>query len=228
MGLFDYYQRIKWGKIARSTPLAELYSSPSVSLNEKVQDIDWLVVDCEMTGLDPAKNSLLSIGWVSIRQGEIDYASRRHILLHSQDNVGDSAIIHGLLDRQIAGASSASKALSVLSAELANSVAVFHHAHLDVAFLQRASMTVFRCPVRFQYVDTLAIEKRRLDRQGKLGRLQLAACRERYGLPAALEHNAMTDAIATAELFLAQLAYAQNKTLCLRDLNARSTASLGG
>lgn len=222
MGLFDFYPRLRWGKIASATPMSALYSAPSIAQKTKVQDTNWLVIDCEMTGLDPAKNSLLSIGWVCIRRGAIDYSSRRHLLLHSQDNVGESAIIHGLLDRQIAGASSAAKALSVLSAELAGAVAVFHHAHLDIAFLQRAAMSVFRCPARFQYADTLAIEKRRLERQGKMGGLQLAVCRERYGLPAALEHNAMTDAIATAELFLAQIAYAQNKALCLRDLQVRS------
>jgi DNA polymerase-3 subunit epsilon len=37
--------------------------------------------------------------------------------------------------------------------------------------------------------------------------LRLAQCRERYGLVTGQQHNALADAVATAELFLAQASY---------------------
>jgi len=41
----------------------------------------------------------------------------------------------------------------------------------------------------------------------KVGSLRLTDCRSRYSLPAYHNHNALTDALATAELLIAQLQY---------------------
>lgn len=41
----------------------------------------------------------------------------------------------------------------------------------------------------------------------KLGSLRLSDTRERYSLPLYQNHNALTDALATAELLQAQLSY---------------------
>ena len=61
-------------------------------------------------------------------------------------------------------------------------------------------------------VDTLTIEHQRHSRTGgvgvtEAGALRLGAARERYGLPRYPAHDALTDAIAAAELFLAQVAH---------------------
>jgi len=57
-------------------------------------------------------------------------------------------------------------------------------------------------------VDTLALAHRSCVRQGRepvRGSLRLAALRERYNLPAYASHDSLVDAIAAAELFLAQM-----------------------
>lgn len=205
MALSRWLKRLRWRRKIASGPLRTLYEQPAVSTRASFSKCKWLVLDCEMTGLSPSQDAILSIGWVLINDGFIEYASGRHVLCHASENVGDSVTIHGLSDRQIAGASSISQALSLLAKDLNGAVAVFHHAHLDLAFLQRAAMACFSCPLPFQYVDTMAIEKRRLDRQGKAGSLQLSLCRDRYGLPHSHAHNALSDAMATAELLCAQV-----------------------
>ncbi len=205
------YARWKWGKAAARTPFKGLYQRTLPKLRKSCAEQDFLVVDCEMSGLNPARDSLLSIGWVRIRQMQIDYGSRRHVLMHSPQAVGDSVVIHGLSDQQLAGAASASKALSLLAHQAEDTVLVFHHAVLDLAFLQRCARQTFACPMPLAYVDTMLIEKRRLDRQGKSASLQLNLCRDRYGLPPAFAHNAMSDAVATAELFLAQCAHLKTR-----------------
>lgn len=175
-----------------------------------------------MSGLDPKSKSLLSIGWVRVSKGKIDYASRKHLLIHSDQSVGDSIHIHGLCDQRLAGASSVSSVLGVLAKHAKGAVLVFHHAVLDIAFIQRAAQHSFACPLLFSYIDTMQIEHKRLERSGQTGPLQLAACRERYALPAAFQHNAMFDAIATAELFLAQCAYlTRGRSLSLSMLSPR-------
>ena len=206
MALSRFFKRLRWRKkIAASGPLSTLYSQTAWPSRTPFSELKVLAVDCEMTGLNPKQDALLSIGWVVIRNGFIEYSSGRHVLCHATENVGESVTIHGLSDRQIAGASSVSQALSLLLKDLSDSVAVFHHAHLDIEFLQRAAISTFGCPLSFQYIDTMAIEKRRLDRQGKAGSLQLGLCRDRYILPHSHAHNALSDAIATAELLIAQV-----------------------
>ena len=58
-------------------------------------------------------------------------------------------------------------------------------------------------------IDTQAIAKRTLERRDQTFRpqeLRLAALRRRHHLPRYRLHNALSDALAAAELFLAQLA----------------------
>ncbi|KZY84595.1 hypothetical protein A3741_29305, partial [Oleiphilus sp. HI0069] len=196
-----------WYRQAQRTPIAELYAQPSLSGGTKVIDQDFLVVDCEMSGLDPKSNELLSLGWVRVKNVRIDYATRKHLLVHSKQTVGESIQIHGLCDQRLAGASSVSMALGLLAKHAEGAVLVFHHAVLDIAFIQRAAFNCFACPLLFSYIDTMQIEQGRLARSGQSAPLQLASCRDRYGLPAAFQHNAMFDAVATAELFLAQYSH---------------------
>ena len=140
-----------------------------------------------------------------IENGKIVNSSSKHLLIHADRGAGESTRIHGLHDSNLAGANSVAKVLMLLAKQIVNVQLIFHHAPLDVKFLQRASKEVFRCPLLFTYFDTMEIEKRRLNLQGKQGGLQLQQCRERYGLQKVTQHNAEADALATAELFLAQV-----------------------
>jgi DNA polymerase-3 subunit epsilon len=92
-------------------------------------------------------------------------------------------------------------------AAAAGAVLVFHNAALDLAYLNRSSERYFSAPLLLPTVDTLALEHARLSRQGRVvkpGDLRLHACRNRYNLPAYPVHNALSDALATAELLIAQ------------------------
>lgn len=201
------WKRSRFCQLARSPELKHLYSLPPLVLSKRYLDSRFLVVDCEMSGLEPDRHQLLSIGWVVIEQGKIKNNTARHYLLHSLQGVGDSARIHGLKDSQIGGAKSPATALTLLLKQMADTVLVFHNAVLDVAFLQHAARDVFQCPLLVNCIDTLQLEKQRLNLQGKTASLRLVDARKRYGLAEASQHNAMFDAIATAELFLAQASY---------------------
>lgn len=213
------WQKWRWAGAASRTPFNALYQTNLPSLNTLMTAQEFVVLDCEMSGLNSEKNDLLSLGWVRVKQGRIDYGSRRHLLVHATGCVGDSIKIHGLCNRQIAGAASPSRALALLAQQIENAVLVFHHAVLDIAFLRNSALDSFGCPMTFPYVDTMKIEQKRLERQSRSASLQLSLCRDRYGLPPAFQHNAMFDAVATAELFVAQCAYlARGTDLQLKSL----------
>ena len=212
-------KRWRYSERAKGTPLQSLYELAPVQSSRKILDTRFLVLDCEMSGLDFASDRLLSIGWVAIEHGRIINASAKHLLIQSVEGAGDSSRIHGLHDSSLAGANSIAAVLMLLIKQVPDTVLVFHHAGLDIRFIQKAMLANFRCPILFPYVDTMQIERRRLKLQGKTSGLRLAQCRERYGLVSGGQHNALADAQATAELFLAQLSYiGKPQNLKLSDL----------
>ena len=214
------YQHWRYQEKAALTPLQPLYEQPVIPSSQLFSDTRFLVLDAEMSGLDPKKSQLLSIGWVMIENGRIVNATAKHLLIHADRGAGDSSKIHGLFDSSLAGATSAAAVLMLLMKQIPGSVLVFHHASLDMRFLQKATIENFRCPLLFSYVDTMAIEKRRMHLQGKSMGLRLAQCRDRYGLQSGSQHDALADAQATAELFLAQASYLGNpKKLKLSDIS---------
>ncbi len=222
--LQGWLKKWRWSHQAAKSILAPLYRDQLPSPSTLLMETRFLAVDCEMTGLSPDKDSLLSIGWVEINGDCIELASAQHFLIYSTTSVAKTASIHGLRDHQVAGAASVSRALTALATQAKGKVLVFHHAPLDLAFLQRAAIKILGCPLYLPYVDTMEIEKRRLALQNRSDSLQLNLCRDRYGLPTALQHNALSDARATAELLIAQCAQLHAaKPLTLSDLYIKCT-----
>lgn len=214
----------KWLSAAKKTVFSPLYHEAFPTGSQSIRNTTFLAVDCEMTGLDPKKDSLLSIGWIEISNHRVKLSSANHMLVYAENSVGASAKIHGLRDNQLAGAASIGKVLSIFTRDACGKILIFHHAHLDLAFLQKAALETIGCPLLFPYIDTLQIEKSRLAMQNRSDSLQLNLCRQRYNLPPAFEHNALDDARATAELFLAQTASMNPKTdLQLKDLELSCT-----
>ena len=216
------YQLQRFRKKASGTPVQPLYEQPFIKSSEPLMSTRFLVLDCEMSGLDVNSAQLLSLGWVMIEHGRIVNASGKHLLIHAESGAGDSSRIHGLLDSSIAGARSGAAVLMLLIKQMHGAVLVFHHAPLDIRFLQKAAIENFRCPLLFPYIDTMEIEKQRMHIQGKTMGLRLSQCRERYGLDSTRQHNALADAQATAELFLAQASYLEKgHNLKLSELHIR-------
>jgi len=214
------YQHWRFHQKAAATPLQPLYKNPIIQPSQLFSATRFLVLDAEMSGLSSKKDQLLSVGWVVIENGRIVNASAKHVLIHADRGAGESSKIHGLRDSNLAGATSVAAVLMLLMKQIPGAVLVFHHASLDMRFLQKATIENFRCPLLFSYVDTMTIEKKRMHLQGKSMGLRLAQCCERYGLPVGSQHDALADAQATAELFLAQVSYmGKQETLSLADLS---------
>lgn len=205
-----------WHRRAAGPALRALWSAPLPARGALCGELPWLAVDLETTGLDARCDSIISIGWVAIDGGAVRLDSARRHLLRSANGVGQSAAIHGIRDAELAGAEPLEVALAALLAAARGRVLVFHHAALDLAFLDRACRAQHGAPLLCPAVDTLQLEWRRLHRPGKpleRGALRLHACRRRYGLPDYPAHDALTDALATAELLLAWIAQSGKPTL---------------
>lgn len=180
-----------------------------------VERTPMIAADLELTGLDPLKDHIISIGWTLIDGGRVQLGSNRHVLVTAAESVGESAAIHELTDSEVASGVRPGKALKKLFEAAAGRVWVFHHAALDVAFLQRACRQWAGFSPPFSVLDTMQIElglRKRRDQPLQRGDLQLGTLRSNYGLPRYTAHNALIDALATAELLLAIAARLNEKT----------------
>ncbi|MFT6927171.1 MAG: DNA polymerase-3 subunit epsilon [Psychromonas sp.] len=197
--------------LIKNSKLAALkahYEYLSKHLNRPISEIKLLALDIEMTGLDHKKDQMVSIGVIPIINARIQPQFAQYKLMKIQGSVGQSAVIHGVLDKDLADALPLEEVLQWLFEQCTDKVLVAHHAQLDLKFLQHSLAGSGTHPFSLLAIDTLIIEKERQLRKHqvlKTGSLRLNACRERYNLPIYNAHNALTDALACAELLLAQL-----------------------
>ena len=175
-------------------------------------DVDRLVntplisVDLELTGLDARHHQIISIGWTHVDNGRVSFSANRHILVSADQSVGHSAAVHELLDSDVARGVPLETGIQALFEAARGRVWLFHHAGLDVAFLQKACVSWAGVAPPFMVLDTLQMELEMRNRRGlpvHNGDLRLDKLRRSYNLPRYTAHNALIDACATAELLLA-------------------------
>lgn len=188
------------------------------------QEVPLLAIDLEMTGLDSTQDQILSIGVLPIVNGQLILAEAEHKLLKIDGSVGDSAVIHGIMDNHLDDAISPEEAMLWFLEKSKGKVLVAHHAPLDAKFIQQLMIQLFEESIPLAVIDTLVLERKRLLRQHEMiqeGALRLGACRARYHLPVYNAHNALVDALACGELLLAQSqAIGKPGSLSLNDMMA--------
>lgn len=198
--------------------LRDFYDVPRPAADTSLEHLPLLAVDIETTGLDPAKDRVLSIGWVPVNGGEIDLSGSGYELINTAgaDSVGHSATIHGLTDEELSWGTRPDVAVDRLLRALAGRALLAHYASIEREFLGALCREHYGSGLSVPVVDTFAIERRHMERMGTFPRgedLRLPRVRARYELPEYRSHNALTDALACAELYLAMKARAQASTL---------------
>jgi DNA polymerase-3 subunit epsilon len=193
-------------------PVRDYLSHPFPEEKQEIFDTVIVSMDFETTGLDTRKDDILSIGYVEMQHGAIRLASATHIYLEAQQAIPEaSAVIHRITDDMAADAGKPlSEIMTDLLGYLKGKVILAHHADIERTFLQKACNELWGFAPVFPMIDTLELARQWFDRRNmhfSPGELRLFNLRDRYGLPRYPAHNALTDALSTAELFLAQLDY---------------------
>lgn len=192
-----------------------------------VQDAPFVALDCETTGLNPQRDDIVSIGVVPFTSSGIACRKSEYWVLKPRQLREDSVVIHGITHSEIHRAPDLEKIFEDLLEVLAGKVVVAHCLDIERNFLHNALVQRLGEGVCFPMIDTMAIEaEQQRQHTGWLKRLmrshscsvRLADARQRYGLPMYQPHHALTDALATAELFLAQLAHHYSPALPVKAL----------
>lgn len=181
-------------------------------------------LDLETGGLNPKRDPILAVGMVPVRGGTIRIGESYRSLVRPERGSTirpESVQAHQLVGRELQGAPPLGRVLPEIESRLREGVLLVHGG-LDVAILQRDFERMRVAWPRPRVVDTMRLLVRNAQlRNPELTRdlmtLNLSRARSEYALPEYQAHDALTDAIATAELFLAVRAALGARTI--RDLH---------
>lgn len=218
-------KRIDWlsfvkehADVVEDPELRSFYQSQNFPHNLPINQSQFVALDFETTGLDSDNDEIVSVGLVPFDLNRIYWRQSKEWLVRPLGDLShDSVVIHGITDQQVSQAPLFSDILSEILEHLTGKIVVVHYRFIERDFLYNAVTAIKKEPLMFPVIDTLSIEADLLKRDWRCrlkqllfrqpASVRLPNCRERYGLPRYLMHSARIDALATAELFQAQVAH---------------------
>lgn len=202
---------------AENPAVKDFYYKGIVSGETPLEAVSFMAMDFETTGLNPDEDSIISIGMVPFSLQRVYCNNALYWVVRPNTPLSEESIlIHHIKHSEIQSAPRIERLLEPLLEKLSEHILVVHFQHIERLFLNKTLKEHLGEILEFPLIDTMEIEKNALKtRQGLVGRLlnkpvgavRLNNCRERYSLPHYQSHNALTDAQATAELFIAQVAH---------------------
>lgn len=201
---------------AKDKRLQAFFRAFEVTPDMPAADTPLIALDVETTGLDPRRHSIVSIGLVPFDLDRIRFSQRRHWLLKPNSPLEDRSVtLHHITHADLENAPDLDDVLEDILQTMAGRLPVVHYRAIERRFLESAIEFRLGESLIFPVVDTMGLEARfhRQSLGARVGRwlgrqprsLRLQDCRARYGLPGYAPHHAVIDALATAELFQAQI-----------------------
>ncbi len=216
---FDRRPQLSLAQQERLTIWQEL---PRVVLNSPVVESRYVVVDVETSGLNLLEDKLISIGAVAVVNGKIALGDSFYVVLQQRAaSEKGNILLHGIgTAEQLEGALPAEASLAFLE-YLGKSPLIAFHVTFDETMIRRAMGTYLGYSFKHSWLDLayvmpglnppLARRYRALD--DWIGH---------FGIRIDVRHNALADALATAQLFQVAISQAAQKNVThfagLRDL----------
>ncbi len=165
----------------------------------------YIVVDTETSGLDTARDRLLSIGAVAIDGGRILLAdSFEATLRQAQTSARANIIVHGIGEAAQRDGEEPGAALVRWLEYTGKCPLLAYHAPFDEAFIKRALREHLGLRLGLPWLDLAALLPALFDAKP---RQALDYWLERFNINVPVRHSALGDALATAQL--AQMALHQ-------------------
>jgi DNA polymerase-3 subunit epsilon len=172
----------------------------------------YWALDLETGGLDARHDPILSVGMVPIRGGVIRLGESFSTLIRPDPGRPirpESVRAHQLLAGDLRKSPPLHAVLMEVDRRLEGGVLLVHNRGIDLPFLKDGHARTNLPWKRPRVVDTVdlivrAATRRRFIRPGgeEMPSLNLSEARRVHGLPDYQAHDALTDAVSTAELFL--------------------------
>ena len=176
-------------------------------------DIEYTVLDAEMTGLDPEHDEILALGAIRMVGARIVLGERFYRLIKpAKPRWGLTVVVHGIRPDDVANAPPVCDVLPSFLSFCSDTVLVGHGVEIDRLFLCKAAERLGTRLPPLLWIDTGRVARWLVTRHGTF--VEAAADRGRFGLEdllAAYEivpparHHALADAFATAQVWQRQL-----------------------
>ncbi len=211
----EYFSR--QSQACRDPALRRFYAAGLPSEETPIGEVPLAALDLETTGMDAERDVIVSIGIVPFDLRRIRPAEGYYWVVKPPRPLSEASIkFHRITHSEVAAAPDLDAVLDEVLAALAGRVVVVHYRAIERPFMDAAVMRRRGERCLFPVIDTMSLEARQ-QRGGLMQRIKgffgvrppsirLADSRARFGLPAYSSHHAKVDAMATAELFLAQVA----------------------
>jgi DNA polymerase-3 subunit epsilon len=197
--------RLSLRRRSATTPAASAYARATLDRGRTPWRLaSFCVVDLELSGLDPKTDEVISFAAVPVDGGRVVVGgSVTGLIRPTRPLVESSVLIHGLRTADLGDAPELDEAIQPLLAALTGRILVAHESWVESAFLSRA---LARQGVRLRgpVIDTFQVARLHAGISGRgeapraLGDLVAS-----LGLPSHRPHDALGDALTTAQLFVA-------------------------
>ena len=175
-----------------------------------ITEAEYLVFDTELTGMKPRRDSIVSIGAVTMKGDRILVGRNFHRIVSPRTELTDSSVvIHGITPTEAAESPSIVSVLPEFLDLCRGKVVVGHVVSIDLKFINREMEVLQGAALTNPAVDTMSLygflRKKTGDycafHEGVPGRADLFSLCKEYGIPVTRTHDALYDAFVTAQLF---------------------------
>lgn len=170
------------------------------------EEVRFVVLDTETTGLDPQRDRIITIGAVAVRAHQIVLTDSFETMLKVAYNSA-SVTVHGITREEAIDGVEEAEALQAFLDYLGDGVIVGHHIGHDVATLNFGYERHFDFKLRNQFLDTMDLtlclqRDGAFPRDDELSGFSLDALCEFFNVVPHDRHTAGGDAFITALIFL--------------------------
>lgn len=214
----EVYRRLKTDRISlfgkvENESVKQLLNSPLPNINLLIDDINFLVFDFETTGFSCESDHILSMGWCDVKNSKVILDEAGHFYVNQISVISSqSATINHITPEIVKMGVSLDMGVERLLRAIDGKVAVAHGTVIEKQFLNHYFRhSDLQSTLPLIWLDTLLLEKSFPNISQNLYQqdYRLSTVRQHYDLPTYLNHNALVDAVATAELLMCQISRAR-------------------
>ncbi len=178
--------------------------------NRRIEEVPYVIIDTELTGLDLKRDSIISIGAIKMAGTAIDLGKTFYALIRPKSDMkSESIVVHGITPSDLMHRPSVEEVIPRFLEFCGSDILVGHFVSLDRYFLRREIKNSMGSDFQNPFIDTYAIYRWIKENTGSFSRYiekhengtDLFSIAREYDIQVIEGHNALSDAFITAQIF---------------------------
>jgi DNA polymerase-3 subunit epsilon len=185
----------------------------AMDAGQRLESVRFVVVDVETSGLNRFQDRLIAIGAVAVTRGVLPLGDTFEVVLRQEAASGsDNILVHGIDGTTQRGGTEAAPALLALLEYAGKCPLVAFHADFDRIMIERACRSALGIKPANPWLDVAYLAPALL-RERSANARSLDEWAQAFGLENPARHNAVADALVTAQLFQILLVEAKRQEI---------------